>query len=163
MVLPICDYMTTRPDDNVVTICCRPRTATAHSSLLPIYYPQRSPSHVRGARTVTCGRPGRLVRLAAGSRQPPAAPLATVSSSQRQLLDRVHPVGVEREVVLDLAHGIVRVLVAPYRVRAARSGGGDAEVGGVALVWAVGVVVGAHQQAQVGILPRHVVDDRVVR
>src|SRR6201992_1896721 len=80
------------------------------------------------------------------------------------LYDRnLDPAVVEGDVVLDLGHRSVRLLVLPDGVLARLAGQGDAEVAGVALVRAVALVVGALEQRLVDVGERDVVDDRVAR
>jgi hypothetical protein len=76
--------------------------------------------------------------------------------------DDVHLVGVKGNVAGDVRDGVVRLAVGPHRVRPPAVGG-DAVVGRVALVRAVGLGGAGREQRLIDVLERDVLDRRVVR
>src|SRR6202012_6074864 len=68
------------------------------------------------------------------------------------LFDRVDPVGIESEIILDRRHGPIGRFIRPYRVACALAARRDAVITAIALVGAVGRVIAALQQRHVHVL-----------
>src|ERR1700722_20257451 len=90
-----------------------------------------------------------------------AAGASIVSSGSGLFLDRVDAISIEGEMVLNRRDRFVRSFVGPHGVRRARAAGRDAVIGAVALVGAVGRVVGAGEQRHIDIFARDVEHRRI--
>src|SRR5262245_32401507 len=68
--------------------------------------------------------------------------------------DRIYPVRIKSEVTRDLFHAGIRIGIAPDRILHALVARFQAEVGGIALVGTVRLVLGRLEEAHLGILAR---------
>src|SRR6202035_368175 len=107
---------------------------------------------------VSCARSRSApARLVAG----PQTQLARLAA--RSLLDGVHTVGIESDVVHDRGDRGIGRLIGPDGVDRTLAPEGDAVVGAITLVRAVGGVVRPLEQRGVHVLARNILDRRVAR
>src|SRR5437660_8077520 len=79
-------------------------------------------------------------------------------SGSAPLLYRIDAIWIESDVILDRGDGCIRCLVGPHRIHRSVAAERNAVVSAVALIGAIGVMVGSFQQRHVDILLRDVLD-----